>query len=139
MTFQFRKMNKFWSSAVQHCACRKQYDTLKNLLKAYLMWNVLTTVTFLKRKEKKKYISLSFGEKPKWKSIFFFLGPHLWHMEVPALGVESELQLPDYTTATATWDPSHICDLRHRLQQCQILNPLREATSSWILVRFLTC
>ena len=27
-------------------------------------------------------------------------------MEVPRLGVESELQLPAYTTATATLDPS---------------------------------
>ena len=26
--------------------------------------------------------------------IFIFLGPHLRHMEVPRLGVESELQLP---------------------------------------------
>ena len=26
------------------------------------------------------------------------------HMEVPRLGVELELQLPAYTTATATWD-----------------------------------
>ena len=34
--------------------------------------------------------------------IFFFLGPHLWHMEVPRLGVKSELQLPAYATATAT-------------------------------------
>ena len=37
---------------------------------------------------------------------FFFLGLHLWHMEVPRLGVESELQLPTYTTATAMQDPS---------------------------------
>ena len=29
-----------------------------------------------------------------------FLGPHLWHMKVPRLGVESELQLPAYATAT---------------------------------------
>ena len=35
---------------------------------------------------------------------FVFLGPHLWHMEVPRLGVELELQLPAYTTATATPD-----------------------------------
>ena len=34
---------------------------------------------------------------------FGFLEPHLWHMEVPKLGVESELQLP--ATATATPDP----------------------------------
>ena len=38
---------------------------------------------------------------------FCFLGPHLWHMEVPRLGVESELQLPAYATATATGDPSY--------------------------------
>ena len=36
---------------------------------------------------------------------FVFLGPHLWHLEVPRLGVESELQLPACTTATATLDP----------------------------------
>ena len=36
---------------------------------------------------------------------FFFLGPHLRHTEVPRLGVGSELQLPAYTTATATLDP----------------------------------
>ena len=61
--------------------------------------------------------------------IFFFLGPYLQHMEVPGPGVESELQLPAYTTATAmaTLDPRHICDLHHILWQCQILNPLREA------------
>ena len=31
-----------------------------------------------------------------------FLGLHPWHMEVSRLRVESELQLPPYTTATAT-------------------------------------
>uniref|UniRef100_A0A8D1LYF9 C-type lectin domain-containing protein n=1 Tax=Sus scrofa TaxID=9823 RepID=A0A8D1LYF9_PIG len=31
-----------------------------------------------------------------------------------------------YTTATATWNPSLICNLCHSLWQCQILNPLRE-------------
>ena len=30
---------------------------------------------------------------------FCFLRPNLWHMEVPRLGVESELKLPAYTTA----------------------------------------
>ena len=38
----------------------------------------------------------------------FFLGLNLWHMEVPRLVVELELQLPVYTTATAVWDPSRI-------------------------------
>ena len=42
---------------------------------------------------------------------FSFLGPCLQHMEVPRLGVISELQPPAYTTVT--WDLSHICDLHH--------------------------
>ena len=46
-------------------------------------------------------------------------------MEVPELGVKSELQLLAYTTAT--WDLSHICDLNHASQQRQILNPLSKA------------
>ena len=37
---------------------------------------------------------------------FVFLGPHLWRVEVPRLGVQLELQLPACTTATAMWDPS---------------------------------
>ena len=49
------------------------------------------------------------------------------HVEVPRLGVESELQLLACTTATATWDPSHICDLHHSTRQYQILNTLSEA------------
>ena len=48
-------------------------------------------------------------------------------MKVPRLEVESELQLLAYTTATAMWDMSCICDLHHSPQQCQILNPLIEA------------
>ena len=44
---------------------------------------------------------------PLFFSFFFsfFLELHLWHMEVPKLGVESEVQLPAYTRATATQDP----------------------------------
>ena len=58
---------------------------------------------------------------------FFFLGPHQWHMEVSRLGVEAELRLPGYTTATAMPDPSPICELRCSSGKCWILNPLREA------------
>ena len=36
---------------------------------------------------------------------FSFLGLHLQHMEVPRLGVNLELQLPAYITATAMQDP----------------------------------
>ena len=56
-----------------------------------------------------------------------FLGLHPLHREVPRLGVELELQLPAYTTATATRDLSHVCDLHHSSQQRRILNPLSEA------------
>ena len=38
---------------------------------------------------------------------------HLRHMEVPKLGVESELQLLAYVIATATWDLSCVCNLNH--------------------------
>ena len=59
--------------------------------------------------------------------MLFFLGPHPWYMEVPRLGVESELQLLAYTTAIATQDPSRVCDLHHSSWQHQILNPMSEA------------
>ena len=58
---------------------------------------------------------------------FFSLGPHLQHVQVPRLGVKLELQLLTTATATATQDPSRICDLHHGSRQWQILNPLSEA------------
>ena len=48
-------------------------------------------------------------------------------MEVPMLGVESELLPPAYARATATPDPNRIWDLQHSSWQCQVLNPLSEA------------
>ena len=38
-------------------------------------------------------------------SLFFFLGLHLWHLEIPRLGVELELQLQAHTTAMAMLGP----------------------------------
>ena len=72
--------------------------------------------------------------------IFVFLGPHPWHMEVPRLGVEQELQLPACATATATLDPSRVFDLHHSSLQCQILNPLSEGRyrTRNLLVRFVS-
>ena len=55
-------------------------------------------------------------------SFIFFLWPNLRHMEIPRLGVESGLQLPAYTTATAMPDLSSICHLHHSSWQHQILN-----------------
>ena len=48
-------------------------------------------------------------------------------MKIPRLGVKSELQLPAYITATATRDPSCVCDLHHSSWQRRILNPLSKA------------
>ena len=48
----------------------------------------------------------------------FFLWLHLGHIEVPRLGVKSELQRQVYATAMATLDPSQICNVCHSLQQC---------------------
>ena len=48
-------------------------------------------------------------------------------MDIPRLGVKSELQLLAYATATATRDLSHICDQHHSSRQRWILNPLSEA------------
>ena len=70
----------------------------------------------------------------------FFFMVHLQHMEGPRPGVQSELQLPAYTTAAATWDLSLVCNLYHSSGQCQILNWVRpgiKPASSWILVGFL--
>ena len=60
--------------------------------------------------------------------LFFtvILEPHPWHMDIPRLEVESELQLPTYTTATATKDPSLVFNLHHSSRQ-QILNTMSEA------------
>ena len=59
---------------------------------------------------------------------FCFLRPQVRHMEVPRLGVALELQLPAYSTATATPDPSRVCDILCSSRQCQIVvNPLSEA------------
>ena len=44
----------------------------------------------------------SFSSSSSSFFFFCFLGPHLRHIEVPRIGVKSELELPAYTTATAT-------------------------------------
>ena len=69
----------------------------------------------------------------------FKLNP--WHMEVRRLGVQSELQVPAYARATATPDPSHVCNPHHSSQQCWILNPLRpgiKPATSWFLFGFVS-
>ena len=71
--------------------------------------------------------------------VFFLnlLRATLQHMEVPRLGVELELWLLGYTTATATLDPSGICDLYHSSWHHRILNPLSEARDQTLVLRIL--
>ena len=55
-------------------------------------------------------------------------------MEVPNLGVHLELWPLAYTTATAVQDLSHVCNLYHSSEQCQILNTLREARDQTLVL-----
>ena len=68
--------------------------------------------------------------------IFFssFLGMHVQHMEVPRLGVESDLELLSYATAAAMWDLSCFCDQYCISMWCQILNPLSEARDQTLIL-----
>ena len=72
---------------------------------------------------------------------FGFLGPNSRHMEVPRLGVKSELLLPAYATVTATAMPclrptpqlmDNAGSLTHQAR------PGVEPTTSWFLVRFVS-
>ena len=58
-----------------------------------------------------------------WEQGWLFLSLHPRHR----LGLNSGLQLPACTTATAIWDLSRICDPHRSSWQHQILKPLREA------------
>ena len=69
---------------------------------------------------------------PSYLFFFFFLWLHLWHMEVPWLGVKSEMQLYQIHTASVTYTATCSNSLTHWAR------PGIEPASSWILVRFLT-
>ena len=56
--------------------------------------------------------------------VVVFSGLYQRHMEVPRLGVKSELQLPAYTMAIAVWNLNRNCNLHHSSWQQQILNSL---------------
>ena len=66
---------------------------------------------------------------------------HLWHMDVLRLGVKSELQLPTYTTATATLDPvasvTYTTACRNARSLTQQLTLGMEPESSWTLYQVL--
>ena len=59
--------------------------------------------------------------------LFVCVGLYPRHMEVPRQGVKWDLQLLAYAMATATRNPSPICDLYHSSWQHWIPDPLTEA------------
>ena len=68
-----------------------------------------------------------------------FWGLHPWHMKVPRLGIELELQqLPAYTTVTATRDLGCVCNLHHAGSLTHGVGPGIKPASSWLLVGFVT-
>ena len=84
--------------------------------------------------------NIQFFSSKNAKSLFVFaFSPRvppfhcLQHMEFPRLGVQSELQLPAYTTATVMRNVNWICNLHHSSGQCRILNPLSKARN-WTCV-----
>ena len=111
-------------------------DTYTKELKCDYLWNVIIVdlIIFI------RFILISQHFIFNLLLFYCFLRPHLWHMDIPRLGVESELHLPAYTTATATQDASCLCKLHHSSWQHQMLDPLckvRDQTcifmdSSWI-------
>ena len=82
-----------------------------------------------------------------WNFLFYlfiyFLGLHPWPMEVPRLGIKSELQLLAYATATAIWDLRCIWDLTTAHSNTRSLThwarPGIDPASLWILVGFVSC
>ena len=72
-----------------------------------------------------KYLGLKLSLNCALLFIYLFIylfGLHPQHTEVPRLGPNQS-----YITATATPDPSPICDLCRSFLQCGILNSLIEA------------
>ena len=141
-----RQDNKYWEcwekTTLVHCwwECKL----------VQLLWK--TVWRFLQKIKNRTTIwfsSLTLGidpKKMKLLSFFFsFLQPHLQHMEVPGLEVESEPQLLFYTSAIAKLDLSLICDLHQILNPlnkardwtassqtlCWVLNPLSHSRNSW--------
>ena len=91
------------------------FATTKKQKKTAVKIRVPVSSVHLQTPLQDKFLGVSFwGFFGFWFFFFLpFLGPHPLHMEVPRLGVESQLLLLAYARATAMQDPSHICDLHH--------------------------
>ena len=65
--------------------------------------------------------------------MYIYIHTHIY-VEVPRLGVASELWLQAYTIAMATQDSNLICNLHHSLQQHGILSPLSEVRDQTLIL-----
>ena len=65
-----------------------------------ILMDISWVLNLLSHNTNSQSLSFSICFNPFFFSFFSFLGPDSQHMEVPRLGVELELQLPDYATAT---------------------------------------
>ena len=93
-------------------------------------WTITVINMYVKVEDKMDNLSRQFyclkESNGRFFSGFFVLFCFLrLHMDVPRLGVKSELQLPAYITTTGMGDPSRVCGLHHSSWQCQIANPLK--------------
>ena len=116
------------------------------------MWNFLDQGSKLLHSSNLRHSSNNTGSLTHWATrelqdtlfffVFFpfFLGLHPWHMEVPRLGVESELLLPAYAIATAVPDPAASANYTTAPGNAGSLThwgrPGIEHATSWFLVRF---
>ena len=96
-------------SACNHswCFCCAAPNNPGVLVRSWLHVSVTPSTTYVTEQRK--------GVRTTVISFFFFfflLGLHPQHMEFPRLAAELELKLA-CTTATATPDLSHACDLHH--------------------------
>ena len=75
--------------------------------------------------------------------LFFFLGLHLWHMEVPRLGVELQLQMlacaqPQRCWPWAAFETYTIAHSNAARFLTHWARPGIESTSLWVLVEFVS-
>lgn len=70
-------------------------------------------------------------------TVFFFLWPHVQHMEVPGVWVKSGLKLPIYSTATYHQIPAESADYAAAESLTQWMRPGMEPTSSGTLCQVL--
>ena len=68
---------------------------------------------YLSMQHERPAFTVSSEEYFPWDFFFFFQTAVPWAYGSSRLGVKLELQLPAYTTATATPNLSHVCDLHH--------------------------